>query len=554
MSEESRGFSEIMRIGINLIPLRPEQMGGLEFYVRSLLKHLLAKDKINQYFLFTAYWSHDSVHFEQGRYEKILVVQEPGKEDGVLRRFAKGVARWTGILSIPFVRRLAFSTFSDLHDWVRRLKLDLWFCPMINLDPRQLPIPTVITIPDIQQEYYPEFFTSAELRERALMYRPSCQEATAVITISNFSKRCMVEKYGLPPEKVHCIYLAGEETSLDFTKCPSLDMIRQRYPLPETYAFYPANLWPHKNHPMLILALHRLRKTYGVSLPLVLTGADMGQRNTLEELIRHFQLQDQVHFLGYVGGEELPRLYEGAAMLVFPSLFEGFGIPLVEAMALGCPIAASNGASIPEVVGDAALLFDPRNPDSIAEAMFCVLSNENLRQTLIARGREQAALFSWKKAADETLQVFERACSQHEGIRPVARLRRSRIEGIYPDGWATKTVRLYLPYLEEVEAVKLEGISHHLSYPLTIRIEIDGRRVNDLLVEAPGRFTIVEKLPRPWKAAAGMEITFSADQDFIPKRVDGSPDTRRLAYGIEKLSLICIGGEEVTLYTHSWTQ
>ena len=104
---------------------------------------------------------------------------------------------------------LGVSPALDLHAWVRRLDLDLWFCPMTNLDPRHLPIPTVVTIADIQQEYYPEFFTREELQARALMYGPSCQEATAAIAISDFSKQCVIEKYGLVPEKVHRTYVAG---------------------------------------------------------------------------------------------------------------------------------------------------------------------------------------------------------------------------------------------------------------------------------------------------------------------------------------------------------
>ena len=124
----------------------------------------------------------------------------------------------------------------------------------------------------------------------------------------------------------------------------------------------------------LLLALHRLRQLYGMTLSLVLTGDDMGQWEKFEALARHFHLHEQVRYLGYVPADDLPGLYRGAALLLFPSLFEGFGIPLVEAMTLGCPIAAANTTSIPEVVGDAALLFDPRQPDSIASACFQLLT------------------------------------------------------------------------------------------------------------------------------------------------------------------------------------
>ena len=331
-----------MRIGVNLIPLRSGQMGGLEFYVRRLLRQLLMCDRRNHYLLFTAWWNDDSIDFPHGRFQKIMAVPKQEAGETIPSGWNRWLARYLRLGALPCSASLGVQIPPvDLHAWVRRLGLDLWFCPMTNLDPRHLPIPTVVTIADIQQEYYPEFFTRAELQARALMYSPSCQEATAVITISDFSKQCMIEKYGLLPEKVHRVYAAGMAQVDDSARWPTGEEVRRKHHLPASYAFYPANMWPHKNHQLLLLALHRLRQLYGMTLPLVLTGDEMGQWEELEALARHFHLQEQVHYLGYVPADDLPGLYRGAAMLLFPSLFEGFGIPLVEAMALGCPIAAA---------------------------------------------------------------------------------------------------------------------------------------------------------------------------------------------------------------------
>jgi glycosyltransferase involved in cell wall biosynthesis len=552
-----RGHSG-MRIGVNLIPLRPGQMGGLEFYVRSLLSHLLAVDAHSHYFLFTAWWNHQALDFPQGRYQKILAVSESANADPPLEGGTKGSGPWGVLPRLPLLRKIASTRPADLHSWARDLKLDLWFCPMINLDPRQLPLPTVVTIPDIQQEYYPEFFTQAELSQRALMYKPSCEDATAVITISNYSKEDMIARYGLPPEKVHCTYLAGGMMSSPSATGPSTETVRQPHRLPQRFALYPANMWPHKNHHMLVLALHRLRKTYGVTLPLVLTGDDLGQWTKLQEVIAHFHLQEAVHYLGYVPSAEVGTLYAKATLLVFPSLFEGFGIPLVEAMALECPIAAANRTSIPEVVGDAALLFDPRNPDSIAEAMYRILSDEPLRQSLIARGRGRRALFSWQETASQTLRVFEWAHSRHTSVQRATPPRRIALTGVYPDGWATRKVRLEfpatLPYLEEVEAVKLEGFSNYLTYPLTLRLRINGRRASEVVVKGPGSFAVVGALRTLWTVPSRMTIEFSANRDFIPEQAVLGPDPRSLAYVIERLSLICRSGEEVQLYARSSSQ
>ena len=541
-----------MRIGVNLIPLRSAQMGGHEFYVRRLLKQLMTCDRRNQYFLFTAWWNDDSIEIPPGRSQKIMAVpkEEPGETIPTGKH--RWLARYPRLGALPLLRRWASNPSLDLHAWVRRLRLDLWFCPITNLDPRHLPIPTVVTIADIQQEYYPEFFTRAELQARALMYGPSCQEATAIIAVSEFSKRCMVEKYSLVPEKVHCVYEAGVERVDDPASLLAVEELRPKYHLPGRYAFYPANMWPHKNHHLLLLALYRLRQVYGMSLSLVLTGDDLGQWGELEALARHFHLHKDIHYLGYVPADDLPGLYRGAALLLCPSLFEGFGIPLVEAMTLGCPIAAANTTSIPEVVGDAALLFDPRQPDSIATACFQLLTDDDLRQTLIARGRERATHFSWERVADETLQVFEWARAQSIAVRPVARAPGYRIEGVYRDGWAVRRVRLYLPYLPEMKALKVEGYSNHLSYPLALRMKVDGRRVQKLSIASPGKFTFVGEILRSRRATSEVQIELIAGKDFIPTDIEKTLDTRRLAYQIENLSLICAYGPDIPLYRPPW--
>jgi glycosyltransferase involved in cell wall biosynthesis len=541
-----------MRIGVNLIPLRSGQMGGHELYVRRLLRQLLIGDRRNQYFLFTAWWNDDSFDLPHGRFQKIVAVpkQEPG--EAISSRRNRWLARYPRLSTVPLLRHWASSPALDLHAWVRRLGLDLWFCPMTNLDPRHLPIPTVVTIADIQQEYYPEFFTRAELQERALMYGPSCQEATAVIAVSEFSKRCMIEKYSLLPEKVHCVYEAGVERVDDPGGSATAEEVRRKHHLPISYAFYPANMWPHKNHAVLLLALYRLRQLYGMTPSLVLTGDDMGQWDKFEVLARHFHLHEQVCYLGYVPADDLPGLYRGAAMLLCPSLFEGFGIPLVEAMALGCPIAAANTASIPEVVGDAALLFDPRQPDSIAAACSQLLADEALGQTLIARGRERATRFSWERVAAETLAVFEWARAHRVAVRPASREPGYQIEGVYRDGWAVRRVRLYLPSLPEMKALKIEGLSDHLAYPLVLRMKVDGRLVQKMSITGPGNFTFVGDLLRSRRVMAGVQVEVIAGEDFMPTDFEKTLDTRKLAYQIEKLSLICAHGPEIPLYTPSW--
>ena len=163
------------------------------------------------------------------------------------------------------------------------------------------------------------------------------------------------------------------------------------------YLLFPGNTWPHKNHKGAFQALRVLRDAHGLDPLLVCTGSPKEAHAELLSTIEDARLGDRVRFLGYVPMTDMPGLYEGAAALVFPSLFEGFGIPLLEAMWCDCPIVCSNATSLPEVAGDAALLIDPRSPEELAHALGRVLTDDGLRRDLVERGRRRARAFSWNR-------------------------------------------------------------------------------------------------------------------------------------------------------------
>jgi hypothetical protein len=181
--------------------------------------------------------------------------------------------------------------------------------------------------------------------------------------------------------------------------------------------------------------------------------------------------------------------------------------------------------------------------------MFRLSADDTLRQTLSDRGREQACLFSWEKAAQETLQVFHWAHAHHQAAHKEMPSRRARLDGVYLDGWATRRVRLDLPFYEEVRAIKLEGFSGYLTYPATIRMNLCGRAVGTQGLDRPGTFSMVWARRKTWMVPSRLSIELLANRDFIPQRVGFSEDFRRLAYLIERLALICRDGDEVPLYT-----
>jgi len=268
---------------------------------------------------------------------------------------------------------LAAANPRPLHRELELEKLDAVHFPLsVMLPPVRRP-PAATTVLDLQHEEHPEFFGRAELAYRKVVYGRTIKRSRIVITISEHARQQLIERHGLAPDRVRVIHLAVDHA-----------VFTPGGPPRGEYLLYPARPWPHKNHARLFEAFAMLRRERP-SLRLVLTGeGDYGA------------LPDGVESRGRVSTDELVGLYQRAAALVFPSLYEGFGIPLVEAMACGCPVASSNATSLPDVAGDAARLFDPRDPEEIARAVDDVLRDP---EPWIERGLERAKLFTWDACA-----------------------------------------------------------------------------------------------------------------------------------------------------------
>ena len=397
-----------MRIGVNLLPLFPGQIGGMETYACRLLAHLAAIDRQHHYYLFVARYNQHLFDFQHPKLTKVRTISLQGFRyaTGGLAGFAGWVGR-----RIPRLARLVgnAAASADMLWSIRRHGIDLWFCPLILLAPRHVRLPSVVSIPDLQPEFYPDFFRRDLVEWSRRRYPASCRDSTKVITLSEFSRGTIVERYGVPPGKVHAIPLAVSEEFLLPQDDSAVEAVKAKYALPTEYAFYPANTWPHKNHATLVKAMHLLRTRHGSQLSCVFTGVQRGGHDAFLKAAEDLGLTQQVHVLGYVEKHDIPLLYRGARFLVFPSLFEGFGLPLLEAMASDCPVVCSRVAGIPEVVGKAALFFDPHDPEDMADAMHRILTDEELRRSLVQAGRDRCSQFSWERTARETLKVLEEA-------------------------------------------------------------------------------------------------------------------------------------------------
>jgi glycosyltransferase involved in cell wall biosynthesis len=260
-------------------------------------------------------------------------------------------------------------------------------------------VPCIYTPYDLQHVHLPEMFAHRDLRRKAIAYRHFCEAAETVVAISRHGKDDLVRSYNLAPDKVRVVHLAPAiDTSPDLDDAAA-EALRRRLGLPAAFALYPAQTWPHKNHLGLLEALSRLRDREGLAVPTVFTGHQNAFFATVERRVAELGLAGQVAFTGFLGPSELKAVYRMSRLLVFPSRFEGFGMPVVEAFRLGLPVACSNATSLPEVAGDAALLFDPGDPDAAAAAIRRLWTDDVLRTDLARRGREQVRRFSWDEVA-----------------------------------------------------------------------------------------------------------------------------------------------------------
>jgi glycosyltransferase involved in cell wall biosynthesis len=381
-----------MKVGLSAISFVPGKMGGVETYFRNLVHNLLNLKEQDSYTLFCD------------------------------RRFAGEFAGQSAALSVHpisfarpsfnwFARGLLRNTLNidPLTLAFRKVELDVLHHPFTVLTPPGLTTPSVLTFWDMQQEFYPEFFSPAELRKRKRTFRSSAEQATRVIVSAEFTRKCLVERYQIDPDKIDVVYTGYGANYRVTEDADALARLRSRYGLERPFLYYPAATWPHKNHKNLLAALKILKEETGFDGDLVLTGVAMQSHGAMQAEVERLGLADRVKMLGYLDYAELPYLYNAATMLVFPSFFEGFGIPLVEAMACGCPVACSDATSLPEIVGPAGQLFDPASPRDIAAKVWLCWSDEKARREMARLGLERARLFDWRTTALKTREVYRKA-------------------------------------------------------------------------------------------------------------------------------------------------
>lgn len=263
----------------------------------------------------------------------------------------------------------------------------------------------IVTIHDLQYLYYPEYFTRTKLAYLKAMVPRSAEAARLILTPSEFTRRTIIERLGIDPSIVrvvpHGISPRVEQAGRE-RRSPN------RYGISDDFFIYPAITYPHKNHLVLIEALARVLNKHPETT-LALTGARGSMEVRIAKEVRERNIQDRVLRLGYIPGSDLDALYTRAVALTFPSRFEGFGAPVLEAMSKGCPVIAANATALPEVVEDAGLLLSPDNSEEWAEAMSLLLADRTKREELARAGFERAGRFTWGASADVLEEAYRHA-------------------------------------------------------------------------------------------------------------------------------------------------
>ena len=381
-----------MRIGIDYTSAAT-QGAGIVRYTRELMRALLALPSPHRYSFFYA---------KSSRIDESAV----SNQQSTIRRLPfhdKWLMRVWQRFRIPIPVELVVG------------KVDLFHSPDFTLPPTLPGVPTLLTVHDLSFVRDPD---SAWPSLRAFLNKAvprSVQRATHVLADSLATKNDLIELFGTPAEKITVLYSGVESRFAPVRDQTEIDRVCANYQLPRPFILSVGTLQPRKNYGRLIEAFAELlkqpstslRSAQAADLHLVITGGKGWMYESIFAQVKSLGLENRVHFPGFVADADLPALYSAADLFAYVSLYEGFGLPLLEAMACGTPVIAANVSSLPEVVGEVGLQVDPRDVSDITQALRMMIEQSDLRNNAVAAGLDRARLFTWEKAARELLAIYE---------------------------------------------------------------------------------------------------------------------------------------------------
>lgn len=402
---------------VDLTPVLPGgENGGAKLFVLELIRYLATQNPNTNFILLTQARAHNELaSMDRKNISRIMIEGEGGRKSFLAKLVGYLFSRLPFIpsrLSLIGYRLYAKLKRRSLKKIISEIKPDLIFCPFTAPTYTLPQIPSVCVIYDLQYKTHPLFFDKADMLNRDHAFTEACRLATKLTAISDYSRKSAIKHGKIPESKIKTIHLrmAKRTHNLEPIIHSLLDSLNIKK---SQYLLYPANFWLHKNHEMLLTALNIAyhKNKLSKDIKLVCTGAPGKREQWLINATKKMGLDKQVIFTGYLNDSDLGLLLNNAAGVIFPSLYEGFGLPILEAMAAQIPVACSNITSIPEVAGNGAIYFDPRKPDEIADAIVKLVNDNNLRQKLITIANERVQTFcDSSKMAQEYWEFFQEAC------------------------------------------------------------------------------------------------------------------------------------------------
>ncbi|HEX4796124.1 MAG TPA: glycosyltransferase family 1 protein [Humisphaera sp.] len=394
-----------MNIAIDTNCILPGRVGGIENYTLGLIEALKRGDSPgSRLVLITRPENHELFAGYADDMTMVHCIDRP-THDGL------PVGNWADLLARdPVAGRTAMEAFAlQKSELLRRHGVELVHFPGNTINPLELKLPTVLNLHDLQHRHFPQYFSPQEIENRERWWAASAHRADALIAASNYVRDDLQAQLGIDRSK---IFVTPDVFQSDFLREPhqvELDALRIRLSLPAKFFIYPAAIWPHKNH-------HRLIRAFiAANIPgseLILTGG--GERAAdLAKLIDGMGARHRIKMLGRVSTQDLIGLYHMATALIFPSEHEAWSIPIMEAMACGCPVASSNVTSLPEEIGDAGLLFSPDDTMEMCLTMKRLASDADLRTTLAAKGKVRVKQFGPETFLRTLKQAYEFAVRSH---------------------------------------------------------------------------------------------------------------------------------------------
>jgi len=394
---------ELKTIAVDLTPILPGgENGGAKIFVLELLRRLAAFSPQTHFILLTQAASHfELASMDCHNISRRMVIGTMVAHSAHTRLHS------LANLILPHlpsrIGTIASALGHKLHTRFKRMNsggllselgVDLLFCPFTAPTYFEPGIPTVCTIYDLQYKTYPEFFPPEDVAHRDRVFIEATRRAAALAAISDYSRETALRYGTLDATRIRTIHLRMAQR-MALRPGEGLDALTRLGLTADRYLIYPANFWKHKNHEMLFTAFGIAAKAgLPPDVQLVCTGAPGERQRYLAQAAMTMDIMDRVVFPGYLPEKELASLITNARGMIFPSLYEGFGLPVIEAMASGVPVACSGATSLPEVAADAAILFNPRIPTQIANAIITLISDESARNQLIEAGRQRAAEFA----------------------------------------------------------------------------------------------------------------------------------------------------------------